>query len=72
MAKEWSVDPKSYELAQHFLPDGSEEMLRSLSTDIQDAVEAWFEWADHILEEPEPEHEPDSFKTLGLSQRDFI
>lgn len=44
MAKtpKWSVDPESYELAKHFLPNGEERALRELSQVIQDAVEDWF------------------------------
>jgi hypothetical protein len=40
--KEMSVDPQVYELAEHFLPHGSDENKQSLAIDIQSAVEDWF------------------------------
>jgi hypothetical protein len=43
-----SVDPKSFELAEHFLSDlegdeASEDQKWELAKVIQDAVEGWFE-----------------------------
>lgn len=43
------VDPKVFELAEHFLSDlegdeASEEQKWELAKDIQDAVESWFEF----------------------------
>jgi hypothetical protein len=38
----YSVDPKSRELAEHFLPDGApEDVKRGLAQAIQDAVEGY-------------------------------
>lgn len=36
-----SCDPKCYELAQYFLPDGKEASLMDLAGDIQRTVECW-------------------------------
>lgn len=42
--RKFSVDPKSYELAEHFLPaDVSEAAKQALSQAIQDTVEDWTE-----------------------------
>jgi len=38
-----SVDEKSFELAEHFLPKGTEDQKWSLSDAIQRAVEDWFD-----------------------------
>ena len=47
MTRKYTVDPKSYELAEHFAQDVkpglTEAELRDLSQDIQEAVEDWFE-----------------------------
>ena len=36
------MDEKSYELAEHFMPDGNAIDLESLAQTIQDAVDDWF------------------------------
>ena len=46
MTRNFSVDTKSYELAEHFAQDEAppltEAELRDLAQDIQEAVEDWF------------------------------
>lgn len=44
MKKRFSVDPKSYDLAEHFLadkPNVTEDERRDLAQHIQDAIEDW-------------------------------
>ncbi|MGA8026451.1 MAG: hypothetical protein WB992_04845 [Bryobacteraceae bacterium] len=64
------VDERSFDLAEHFLPDGSDDAKWSLAGMIQQAIEDWFE--DYSREDEPEEREPDSFSTLGLSERDFL
>lgn len=66
-----SVDPKSFELAEHFLPtDAPEDLKWDLANQIQLCVE---DFCSDLDQEPEEEErEPDSFRTLGISERDFL
>ena len=48
----YCVDPKSRELAEHFLPSTvREELKRELAQVIQDAVEDWIEYKRHRVAE---------------------
>lgn len=38
-----SVDPAVYELAEHFLPKGTEEELYNLAGCIQEEIENWLQ-----------------------------
>ena len=73
------IDPKCLELAEHFL--GLEvrpfvegrlvsEASWSLAQRVQEAVDCWFEGLQQE-QEAEREDEPDSLRTLGLSEADF-
>lgn len=53
------VDPKVFELAEHFLSDlegdeASEDQKWELAKDIQDAVESWFEHGSAQQNGPKP------------------
>jgi hypothetical protein len=41
--RQYIYDDKCYELAQHFLPEGTEEQLDCLANEIQTTIEDWLE-----------------------------
>jgi hypothetical protein len=63
-----SYDTKCLDLAEHFLSDDAKnDDKHRLAIVIQTAVEDWFAMEDASAEEQEPEREPDSNRTLGLT-----
>ena len=69
----YSVDPKSRELAEYFLGINiPETTYRALAQQIQDVVEAFCNDLEQEMAKEEPEREPDSFRSLGLRESDFI
>ena len=41
--RQYIYDEKSLELAQHFLPEGTDEQLDELANEIQTTIEDWLE-----------------------------
>lgn len=38
-----ALDPESFALAEHFLPNGTEDELNQLASVLQEAVEEWLQ-----------------------------